>query len=216
MVPAVVLTIHYLGTTGSHNTLIGNQTARGKMMARKTKARPSLKNSAISRYSAVFRELREAVTGQYLRKLKGLAEASDRVINELSDKDTFWLAPEYLEKAREEVNFSQYDLQKATGLSRSIIAKYETGLKVPTLGNLHIIYSVLEKLGSLNAINGLRAISELDKSTSLMALEMIAGERKEIDAREEAVKAHVVKCAAEISRLDALVLEKLGNAKWGR
>lgn len=126
------------------------------------------------------------------------------------------MAPTYLEHARKEVKeLSQEELGRAAGVSRSLIAHYETGVKVLTLGSAARLYAVLETLGSVAAINALRAIAELSKTVSLMTLPMIASEREHLDANDAAARVYLAEHDAEILRLDqklATVVQKRG---WG-
>lgn len=76
-----------------------------------------------------------------------------------------------LKKARENTGFSQYDIERETGIKRSTLASYEVGRTQPdieTLGILAEFYGVsidwLFGIGKSNGSNAYPTSKEIDNS----------------------------------------------------
>lgn len=64
----------------------------------------------------------------------------------------YWEKPGYFKRLRKEVGLSQHELARATGISRSVIANYETGVTGVSTRDSFKICEALLKVGSLEVV----------------------------------------------------------------
>jgi transcriptional regulator with XRE-family HTH domain len=163
-----------------------------------------------------FQEMRGIITKQHKARLKFLESVARKVFAELDEP--VWLSAGFLKQAREESGLTQEELEKASGISRVIIAQYETGSRPPTIENAHAIYSALEKSSSTSvfATNGLRFSVEFSRAVSIATLEMLRNEIKMSTERYDAVEVLIPDYNAEILRLDQKAAGNVTKSGWGR
>jgi DNA-binding XRE family transcriptional regulator len=97
----------------------------------------------------------------------------------------FWAKSSYLKKLREEVGLSQHNLARTIGISRSVIANYETGVTIPTLDSAIKICMVLKSLGNEEAAKTLILLATYDKEMCLAVRELLDGEIELLKERQE-------------------------------
>ena len=145
----------------------------------------------------------DSATSAWLEVIRRYGDEIGHIVAKL-EPNAFWLSPDLLKQAREETGLSQRNLAKAVGISSSVIANYEAGLKEVRWENVLKLYTVLEARGSASAAKALLSIALMDKEISLATLHLIEGDRV-------STTAHVEECEAEEQRLRA----KLGLTKDG-
>lgn len=162
-----------------------------------------------------FQKIRGILTEQYEARLKLLENVAGRVFAEMDEPR--WLSAGFLKQAREEAGLTQEELEKASGISRVIIAQYETGSRPPTIENAHAIYSALEKSRrtSTYAINGLRFSVEFSRAVSLAKLELLRNEISTSTALYCAEDSLIPEYDTEILRLDKKAVTKMFSSGEG-
>lgn len=124
-------------------------------------------------------------------------------------KQATWLRAEYLKKSREEAagDQSQEDVARlAGGMTRQIIANYESGLTLPSSENIFKIYKVLSALGSESASRALLEIRQLDRESLLAGIIRGAKDIEMATFRQQKRKDDLKECDSDIQRIK----EKLG------
>lgn len=150
---------------------------------------------AMSRMRGIVGHSYDPAASRWLDVLRRYAYETDHIITKL-EPNAFWLAPEYLKQAREEVGLSQRALAAAAGISSGVVANWEAGAKDAGWENVVRLYDVLETRGSESATKAKLSIALTDKEISRTTLRLIEGDR-------DAVKARLAKCEAEEQRLRA-------------
>jgi predicted transcriptional regulator len=91
----------------------------------------------------------------------------------------FWIEGSHLKTIREEVGLSQQQLSELCGISRGIIANYETDVTVPLVDTALKMHLILQGLGSMGAARALLDIFKWERVVNSASLEVLKAESKE-------------------------------------
>lgn len=180
------------------------------MTTRKSKSRAARKRRAQAAgvdasVASAFREVDEALTREYLAAKQFLRTAQERLIVQL--EDTFWRDAKFLKRCREEVGLSQAALAEAIGISRLVIANYETGVSVPAADSAYKIYQALDALGNVDA---LRAKVEIGNILFLVGRESREVQQGRLELTKEFLNrldAHLAQFGTELEKDKTRLLE---------
>jgi len=184
-------------------------------MAKEKKAKGSAVDVVAAQYAQAFKKIRAAMTAVSADFMKLLTEEQSRQIKMLSDKP-FWLAPGFFVQAREEAGINQESLATMVGVSRSVIANIESGIRVATVEMAERIYTALKPLGGISATHGLWGVVELDRETQRRSIELMEKWLANFSAQLEVDKRKLAQTDAEILQFDHATLDYLAKQKWGR
>ncbi|HXL23833.1 MAG TPA: helix-turn-helix transcriptional regulator [Candidatus Dormibacteraeota bacterium] len=157
-----------------------------------------------------YRSLIESTTDLFLSGEAERVQRLERALGEKrgaatpSDKKLLhWIGPAALKKRREDVGLSQQELAQIAGITRSVIANYETGVTFPSLDNAMRMYQVFEALGSKEAREIFLSIAKWDNDISRATLRLFDEEALVLETRRRKVE-------ERLAQVEAMMAKRLG------
>ena len=140
---------------------------------------------------------------------------------EKSKDRLFWINPDYLKNARQEVpGMTQEALAKEVEglasddddrpITREAIANYETRRSLRDREVAFVIYKVLSIKGSLKALRAVLELLERDKER--LEQQLLELDPKRIERKRQGVKGRLEDAEADLKRFKAMAVEKTTNA----
>lgn len=101
----------------------------------------------------------------------------------------FWISPDYLKAARNEIfGLSQEALAKEVGITRQVLANYETRRSLRATDDALSIYKVLALKGSALALRAVLELLDLQKESCERQILQVESEFQKLERKRDAVK----------------------------